>query len=294
MKGIEIVNYGGPEVAKVRTFSSPVRRAGEVMIQVVASSINPVDIKYMTPETIQKIPSFPAILGWDIAGIIIEADKNSNFSAGERVVAFHPQGSWQQLVAASENQVVKLPDNIDFISGGSIPLAASTALQALRRLRLEPGERLLVTGAAGSVGYYALQFALKMGVKASGLVRNKNQKMSINLLDTEIYTNDDPIPEVDAVFDTAGVLNRIDVIHKGGRLVTISDEQIDPQVLKHTSFAEHNYVRVNKEDLEEIVHLVSEAKIETRVAKIYSFNNVQEALAQAIKSGNNGKVMLIF
>ena len=230
MKGIEIVNYGGPEVAKVRTFSSPVRRAGEVMIQVVASSINPVDIKYMTPETIQKIPSFPAILGWDIAGIIIEADKNSNFSAGERVVAFHPQGSWQQLVAASENQVVKLPDNIDFISGGSIPLAASTALQALRRLRLEPGERLLVTGAAGSVGYYALQFALKMRVKASGLVRNKNQKMSINLLDTEIYTNDDPIPEFDAVFDTAGVLNRIDVIHKGGRLVTVSDEQIDPQV----------------------------------------------------------------
>lgn len=187
-----------------------------------------------------------------------------------------------------------MPDNIDFISGGSIPLAASTALQALRRLRLEPGERLLVTGAAGSVGYYALQFALKMGVKASGLVRNKNQKMSINLLDTEIYTNDDPIPEFDAVFDTAGVLNRIDVIHKGGRLVTVSDEQINPQVLKHTSFAEHNYVRVNKEDLEEIVHFVSEAKIETRVAKIYSFNNVQEALAQAIKSGNNGKVMLIF
>lgn len=123
MKGIEIVNYGGPKVAKVRTFNSPVRRAGEVMIQVVASSINPVDIKYMTPETIQKVPSFPTILDWDIAGIIIEADMNSNFSAGERVVAFHPQGSWQC-----------------------------------------------------SVGYYALQFALKMGVKASGLVRNKKKK----------------------------------------------------------------------------------------------------------------------
>ncbi len=83
MKAIEIINYGEPDVARVRTVERPNRRPGEVLIQVVASSINPVDIKHMTPGTIQKINSFPMVLGWDISGIVIGVDKQSSFSLGD-------------------------------------------------------------------------------------------------------------------------------------------------------------------------------------------------------------------
>ena len=294
MKAIEIINYGEPDVARVRTVERPNRRSGEVLIQVVASSINPVDIKHMTPGTIQKINSFPMVLGWDISGIVIEADKQSSFSLGERVVALHPNGSWQQVISIPENQLIKLPDSIDFISGASVPLASSTALQALRRLQLSPNENLLVIGAAGSVGYYALQIAKEMGITVAGLVRNEDQKSSIESATTKIYTINESIPEFDAVFDTAGVLDRIDFIRKGGKLVTVSDDTIAPQVIAHTSFADHNYVKVNSADLSHIIRLISEGKIKTRIAKSYPFNDVQTALTQAKRSGNKGKIMLVF
>ena len=294
MKAIEIINYGEPDVARVRTVERPNRRSGEVLIQVVASSINPVDIKHMTPGTIQKINSFPMVLGWDISGIVIEADKQSSFSLGERVVALHPKGSWQQVISIPENQLIKLPDSIDFISGASVPLASSTALQALRRLQLSSNENLLVIGAAGSVGYYALQIAKEMGITVAGLVRNEDQKSSIESATTKIYTINESLPEFDAVFDTAGVLDRIDFIRKGGKLVTVSDDTIAPQVIAHTSFADHNYVKVNPADLSHIVRLISEGKIKTRIAKSYPFNDVQTALTQAKRSGNKGKIMLVF
>lgn len=294
MKAIEIINYGGPDVARVKTLERPNRQPGEVLIQVVASSINPVDIKHMTPETIQKINSFPMILGWDISGIVIAVDKQSSFSLGDRVVGLHPQGSWQQVISIPENQLIKLPDSIDFISGASVPLASSTALQALRRLQLSSNENLLVIGAAGSVGYYALQIAKEMGITVAGLVRNEDQKSSIESATTKIYTINESIPEFDAVFDTAGVLDRIDFIRKGGKLVTVSDDTIAPQVIAHTSFADHNYVKVNSADLSHIIRLISEGKIKTRIAKSYPFNDVQTALTQAKRSGNKGKIMLVF
>ncbi|EMS74317.1 oxidoreductase [Enterococcus durans IPLA 655] len=294
MNIIEITQYGGPEVARVQTVESPIRRTGEALVQVVASSINPVDIKHMTPNTIQKIQQFPMVLGWDITGIVIETGPDSNFSIGDRVISFHPQGSWQQQISISESQLVKLPNNIDFINGASIPLASLTAIQALRRLQLKTTDTLLITGVAGAVGNYALQIAKESGLNVSGLVRNSAQQDSSAPVSENIYTLNDELPNFDAVFDTAGILDRTDFLKLNGKLITVSDDTIHPNVIKHTSFAEHNYVQSIPKDLEAIVQLVAEEKIQTRVSKVYGMNEIQEAIRQASQSGNNGKIILSF
>lgn len=295
MKAIQVVNYGGPEVAKVQTADVPSRNPKEVLVRVVASSINPVDIKHMTPNTIQKIDQLPKVLGWDVTGVVMEAGQDSDFKAGDRVTAMHPQGSWQQILAIAENELVKLPDAINFAAGASIPLAAVTALQALEKLQLKQDETLLVTGATGSVGGYAVQIAKQKGLFVAGLVRNTAQKEIVQQWSVDkVYTNEEKIPVFDAVFDTAGFLERTDFIKQGGKLITVSDDTISRKLEKHSLFAEHNYVSINQKDLQQAIDFTLEGKLQTRVAAIYSMNEIQTALKHASQSCNNGKIVIVF
>jgi len=295
MKAIQVVDYGGPEVAKVRTAEAPSRNTGEVVVRVVASSINPVDIKHMTPNTIQKISQFPVVLGWDVTGVVMEADPNSDFKTGDRVIAMHPQGSWQQILTIAEDELVKLPDAIDFVSGASIPLASVTALQALEKLQLKQGETLLVTGATGSVGGYAVQIAKQKGIPVAGLVRNDTQKEVVKQWSVDnVYTSEEKIPAFDAVFDTAGFLNQTEFIHQDGKLITVSDDDVSHEVKQHTSFVEHNHVSISQSVLQHTVQLTLDKKLQTRITAVYSINETQAALKHASQSGNNGKIIVVF
>ncbi|GAA3017569.1 NADP-dependent oxidoreductase [Tetragenococcus solitarius] len=294
MKAVQVLNYGGPEVAKVKTIEKPLRKKGEVLVNVVASSINPVDIGFMTPNTMPKINQFPAVLGWDMTGIVVETDPNQVFEIGDRVAAMYPQGSWQQVISIPEKQLVKLPDDIDFVSGASIPLASVTALQALQKLQLNAEQSLLVTGAAGSVGRFAIQFAKEKGIFVSGLVRNDKQKKSLYSLSKNVYVVDEKIPSFDAVLDTAGILDRTDFLKINGKVVTVNTADISPEVEHHSSFAERHQVRTNAKDLAHILSLVSAGKIETNVFKSYSMYEIKKALNQAMQHGNDGKIVLTF
>ena len=295
MKAIQVTNYGGPEVARVQSVDTPIKNKGDVLVSVVASSVNPVDIKHMTPGTVQEIDQFPMVLGWDIAGIVIEADKDSAFQIGDRVLALHPQGSWQQVVPVKEDQLLKLPEDIDFIHGASIPLGAVTALQALRKLKIKQGETLLVTGALGSVGGYAIELAKQAKISVAGLVRNKEQKkICEDLFDVTMYVSDESVPAFNTVFDTAGILDRTEILQSQGRLITVSDDKVSHNVEEQALWAEHNFVRTSQEDLQTIVALFSKGKLHSRIEAVYSMNEIQEALKHASQSGNNGKTIIVF
>ncbi|GMA08375.1 oxidoreductase [Tetragenococcus halophilus subsp. flandriensis] len=295
MKAIQVTNYGGPEVASVQSVDTPTKNKGEVLVRVVASSVNPVDIKHMTPGTVQEIEQFPMILGWDIAGVVMATDEDSTFQAGDRVLALHPQGSWQQVVSVQENQLLKLPDDIDFIHGASIPLGAVTALQALRKLKIKQGETLLVTGAMGSVGGYAIELAKQAKISVAGLVRNQEQKTTCeDLFDVTMYVSDESLPAFDTVFDTAGILDRTEILQPKGRLITVSDDKVSQDVEEHALWTEHNFVRTSQEDLQTIIALFSKGKLHSRIEAVYSLNEIQEALKHASQSGNNGKTIIVF
>jgi NADPH:quinone reductase-like Zn-dependent oxidoreductase len=153
VRAVQIDRHGGPEVLTVREVPEPVAGSGEVLVRAVASSLNPVDWKTRAWEV---GPALPATLGWDLAGIVVASDFPA-LTIGERVIAMSAQvatgrGTWYDLVALPAHLVASAPSTVSLAEAAALPLAGLTAVQALAKLRPASGERLLVTGAAGSVG----------------------------------------------------------------------------------------------------------------------------------------------
>ena len=150
MKTAAITAYGDVDVLTILDAPMPEPGPGEALVAVVASTINPVDVKTRTPGTQQQVGQFPAVLGWDVAGIVVTAPDGSGWVPGDRVIAMHPPqpdgaGSWQQYAAIPAAALAPAPETVDLTSATTLPLAALTADQALNRLNLQGDERLLVT-----------------------------------------------------------------------------------------------------------------------------------------------------
>ncbi|GHE58445.1 alcohol dehydrogenase catalytic domain-containing protein [Streptomyces capitiformicae] len=164
MLAVQIDVHGGPEVLSVREIAEPVPGPGEVLVRTVASSLNPVDWKTRAWDV---GPEFPMTLGWDLAGIVV-ASSSAEFAVGDRVIAMSAQmatgrGTWAQLVALPEHLVTHAPTTLSLAEAATLPLAGTTAVQALAKLELSSRSRLLVTGAAGAVGALAVQLARRAG-----------------------------------------------------------------------------------------------------------------------------------
>lgn len=237
MKIAPITNYGGPEVLTIQNASIPTPDRGEALVAVIASTINPVDVKTRTPNTPQQVGRFPAVLGWDLAGIVITVPAESDWSPGDRIIAMHPpqpdgSGSWQQYATIPATVLAPAPETVDLPTAATLPLAALTADQALQRLDLKDGERLLITGAAGSVGGMAVQLAARAGFTVAGLVSRPEHEAAVLELGAEsAHSNPTGTSAFDAIFDTAGVFGHPHLLREGGRLVTVSDDTI-PEVTR--------------------------------------------------------------
>lgn len=297
MKSAAITAYGGPDVLTIQDAPIPSPGEGEALVAVVASTINPVDLKTRTPGTPQQVGQFPAVLGWDVAGIVISAPKDSGWMPGDRVIAMNPprqdcSGSWQQYVTIPTTLLAPAPARIDLPTAATLPLAALTADQALQRLDLHNGDRLLVTGAAGSVGGMAVQLAASTGVEVTGLVsRPEHEATVLNLGADCAYSSIEDVGEFDAIFDTAGIFDPR-LLCKGGRLITVSDDFIPTDIQQRSSSAVHNYVQHDPARLRELSALVDDGTLTLRAAEIYPLSSIEAAHRKAEAGGLNGKIVI--
>jgi NADPH:quinone reductase-like Zn-dependent oxidoreductase len=157
----------------LRELDPPVAGEGELLIRVQASSANPVDNAIAAGMLSGMVEhEFPVILGRDYAGVVEQAGPDSRFAAGDEVFGFlrHADpavghGSWADLVAVAETQVAAKPAGADLAVAGATPLAGITALYSVDALALEPGQRVLVVGATGGVGAFAVQLAVHAGAE---------------------------------------------------------------------------------------------------------------------------------
>ncbi|WP_213280716.1 NADP-dependent oxidoreductase [Cellulomonas hominis] len=300
MKTLQAVRYGGPDALEVRDVPLPRASADDVVVAVVASSINPVDVKMRSLEAPQQIAGFPATLGWDLAGIVVSAPDECAWRPGDRVVALHPPsavgtGSWAQVVSLPPDRLVPAPVTVDLATAAALPLAGLTALQALDRLSLRPQERLLVTGAIGAVGGYAVQLAVHRGVAVSALVSRQSHVQEAMGMGARASSADaQDLQGFDAVFDTAGVLGDACLVRAGGRLVTVSDDAITGDVAERASAADHNYVRHDPAGLRSLVALVDQGALRIRVAEVFPFQDVRAAHERFEQGGLVGKVVVTF
>jgi len=182
MKAILYNKKGSPEKLSLCEINKPIPKENEVLIRVHAVSLNAADYRSMKMGMIPK----RRIFGADIAGCVESVGKNaSTFKIGDEIIgdlASYGFGGLAEYVAAPENALVLKPENVSFESAATLPLAAVTALQALRNKgNIQKGQKVLIVGSAGSVGPYAVQLAKYFGAEVTGVCSTKNIKQTLSI-----------------------------------------------------------------------------------------------------------------
>lgn len=274
---------------------------GEVLVRVVASSLNPVDVKTRADEIRGGVPALPMILGWDVAGIVVDPG-SSSFDVGQRVVGMSAQlaagkGTWADLVALPERVLAPAPTAASLAEAATLPLPALTASQAVEWLGLSAGQRLLVTGAVGAVGGLAVQLARRDGVVVDALVsRDAQLERAMALGATTACTNAHALSAsaYDGILDTAGIRPE-EALRDGGRLASIATEAGPVPDLSARGIASTN-VQVAEDGarLATLMKLVDDGVLRARVDSTYSIHQARAAQERFAAGGLNGKVVLTF
>ncbi|HEY2177658.1 MAG TPA: NADP-dependent oxidoreductase, partial [Caulobacteraceae bacterium] len=170
MKAVCIHEFGGADVLRVEDLPRPEPGPGEVLIEVRAASVNPVDYKIREGRyPAVRAEQLPVILGRDVAGMVAAVGEEvTRFKAGDEVFAMLPpdRGGYVEWVTAPAEVIARKPRRLDMIQAASVPLAALTAWQGLFTFgRLEEGQKVLIHGASGGVGPFAVQFAAMKGAE---------------------------------------------------------------------------------------------------------------------------------
>src|SRR5260370_14006848 len=163
MKAVRIHSYGGPQVLQYEAAPRPKPGKGEVLIRVHAAGVNPIDWKVRAGYMKDFIPhSFPLVLGWDVSGVIAEVRPNvSRFKKGDDVYSLpdHTRNvAYAEYIVVRESEVALKPNALHHVRAAAVPLAKLTAWQALfDTAQLQPRHRVLIHGAAGRAGHFAVQ-----------------------------------------------------------------------------------------------------------------------------------------
>jgi len=180
MKAVVIHSYGGPEVLKVEDVPRPVPKEDEILIRVIAASVNPVDVAIRKGYLAELIGNkFPLVLGMDAAGTVEKTGaKITKFKAGDPVYAFFTlagEGGYAEFVIAKENEIAFKPKAGNYAEAAAIGAAGSTAWQVLVDVaKLGAGQTILIHGGSGGVGHFAIQIAKARGAKVIATASTAN------------------------------------------------------------------------------------------------------------------------
>ena len=187
MKAIVLKTPGGVENLTIQEVERPTIKSGEVLIQVKAISINPVDVKSRSGKGVygRIKDENPLILGWDILGIVVESE-DAKFKTGDAVfgmVQFPGHGrAYAEYVAAPASQLALKPQNITYEEAAAATLVALTAWQALvKNAQVQKGQKVLIHAASGGVGHMAVQIAKYLGATVVGTSSAKNRDYVLGL-----------------------------------------------------------------------------------------------------------------
>ncbi len=301
MKAIIVSQYGGPEVMKFGDWPDPSPGKGEVLVRVVATSVNPIDMKRRSGEAKAYSPiAFPGILGVDVAGTVVSCGPGvQGFSAGDRVfgIADH---TYAEFCAVKAENLAKIPAGLDLVEAAALPLVTTTGYQLIARgANVKRGQSVLVTGALGNVGRTAVFTAKSYGAKVIAGVRKNQLEQAAALGADDVVAVDDrqaieSLPELDAVADTVDGTTAALLISKvkaGGIFASVLGA---PQ--NSADFASVKVVLVwtqsDRQALLELARAVIEGKLAIPIAARKPLRDAGEAHVLVAK-GIHGKVLLV-
>ena len=321
MKAAFYTGYGPPEVVQIAEVEKPVPKDDEVLIKVRAASVNPLDWHFMrgTPYLVRLMSGLrkpkDRRLGVDVAGQVEAVGGNvTQFKPGDEVFG-SCRGAFAEYACASQSALVRKPGNVTFEQAASVPVAAFTALQGLRdQGKIQPGQKVLINGAAGGVGTFAVQLAKSFGAEVTGVCSTRNVDMvrSIGADRVIDYTREDFTKmgqRYDLFFDGVGnhsllacrrVLNpKRTYVPFGG---TAGKWMIGPlaraiAALVLSWFVNQKLVifflaRTNQEDLTVMCELMAARKVTPVIDRRYRLSEVPEAIRYLETGHARGKVVI--
>ncbi len=305
MKAVRIHKHGGPEMLTYEDVPKPAAAADEVLIRVHAAGVNPVDWKIAAAPMGGFGPPLPAILGFDVSGVVEDAGADAKtFKKGDEVYSYLPLGKgggYAEFVAVQEKFVAKKPAKIDHVHAAGVPLAALTAWQALfDQGGLKEGQTVLIHGGAGGVGHFAVQFAKSKGAKVIATARPEHQAFLKELgVDTPVdYTTqkfEDFAKDVDLVLDPIGgdtQARSIGCVKSGGRLISIVQPP-DAEKCKARGITGKVFlVQQNAGQLDEIAALIDAGKVKPHVSEQIPLADAGKAHQLSKNGHTQGKIVL--
>ena len=304
MKAVRIHDFGGTDVMHVEDIPTPAPGRGEVLIKVLAASVNPVDYKMRSGEFKPPGMAMPTTLGRDIAGIVVAVGRNvTRIDVGDDVYALldRDHGGYAEYVVASEALVALKPASIDYVHAAAVPLAAITAWQGLfDHGKLKTGEHVLIHGASGGVGHFAVQFARDRGAHVIATARDEDHQLLIQLgadevIDYRSERFEDRVNNVDLVLDlVAGDTQRRSwkSLKKGGRMVSTLRTPSASEGAPRDAMGKSFMAKPDREALEEIGRLIDAGKVHVIVDQTLPLEEVRRAHQYMENEHVRGKLVL--
>ena len=307
MKAVRFHTFGDPDVLVYEDAPKPESKDGEVLIQVAAAGINPVDAMVESGAMEKEVShSLPLIPGWDVAGTIAALGPGvTGFAVGDAVFAFadiRHDGAYAEFIALPADLVTSKPASVNFTAAASIPLAGTTAWEALaEQANLQSGQTILIHGAGGSVGAFAVQFAKAIGATVIGTATGDDVEYARSIgadtvIDYKTEKFEDIAKNVDAVLDTISGETQARswaTLRDGGILVSTLPGAEPPadaaaRGVQGKSFSAHP----DGAYMKEIGRLVDAGKVKTRVGATFPLSEAKQAQEQAKSGHTQGKIVL--
>ena len=324
MKALQLIKYGEIKDSLVfNEISRPTIQANDVLIEIKAAAINPIDKSIILGNLQGLLPiAMPSSLAYDVSGIVVATgDKVSNFEIGDLVYSRVPQeqmGTLAEYVAVTSAAVSKKPGNISFEEAASIPLAGLTALQSLEYAGIKENDKVLIHAGSGGVGSFAIQYAKTKGAYVYTTTSTSNVQWvkalgADRVIDYKTEDYKSIVKDADIVFDTLGqnyTAEAFEVVKQGGKVVSVvgpldedsakmfgmADYKLPEEITRLSRDKEAPYkfifMHPNGAHLEAIKSLIEDEKIKPIIDTVYPFSESIDAFTHLASGRAKGKIVI--
>ena len=303
MRAIRVYGYGGPEQLKLEWIERPEPQAGEVLLRVHAAGVNPIDwkIRQGLMKDFQLV-MFPYIPGIEVAGVVEEVGPGvTAFEIGQAVFGQSARGAYAEYVAVYAEALAPKPETLSFAEAATVPVGATTAWRALFEYGgLTSGQRVLIRGAAGGVGLFAVQLAKWKGAQVIGtdstanldFVRSLGADMVVDYMTTPIES---VIQDVDLVLDGVGgetLISSLAAIRRGGTLISLASPPPQEQARARGVRAMMIHSQPSSALLQTLTQLIDEGRLKVPVETTFPLKKVQQAHEHSQSGHGRGRIVL--
>ncbi|MEC5165646.1 NADPH:quinone reductase-like Zn-dependent oxidoreductase [Flavobacterium sp. PL11] len=324
MKALQIVKYGEiKESLSINEIEKPSLKPNDVLVEVKAASLNPIDYKMVEGNLKDMISlDLPSTIGFDLSGVVIEKGADvKNFEIGDEVYSRVPQeqmGTIAEFVTVTSDLVAKKPKNSSFEEAAGLPLTGLTAIQALENVGIKKNDRILIHAGSGGVGTFAIQYAKAKGAIVYTTTSSKNVDWvkalgADRVIDYKTEDYKKVANNLDIVFDTLGndyTFDAFEIIKEGGKVTTISGppdaetaknmgmkdyklpEKLSKLIKEKSAVYKLTWMQPNVEQLNKISKMVEDGDIKPIIDLIYPFEDGIDAYLYLATGRAKGKVII--